>query len=226
MFVPRRTIECDELLARHGLLEGKIHHLNIDLVQLDEDLLSLELPTSFENFILNDDDTFKIYVQSSLQRLETLYGKIKYKYAKGSVSTKILQNLQQIQASTSAFIASQQQQDTEFDALIMLDRSVDLISPFCLQQTYEGSIDEAYGVETSQVEVDRIVLNPMWKPEPGQPSRVTLTLSNDDFIFKEVRSMSIHSIGIVTKQKLQDIMDLLSRKDNNSSIKELTDYVS
>jgi hypothetical protein len=84
----------------------------------------------------------------------------------------------------------------------MLDRSVDFISPFCIQQTYEGSIDEAFGIETSSVELDRTVLNPQWLPEPGQLSRVNLTLNNDDFIFREVRSMSIHSIGIVTKQKL------------------------
>lgn len=81
----------------------------------------------------------------------------------------------------------------------MLDRSVDLVSPFCVQQTYEGSIDEAYGIETSSIEVDRLVLNPQWKPEPGQPTRVNLTLTSDDFIFREVRSMSLHSIGIVTK---------------------------
>jgi vacuolar protein sorting-associated protein 33A len=93
LFIPRRTIECDELLDKNGLLDDRIHHLNLDLLQLDEDLLSLELPTSFSDYVLGDDDTYKIYVQSSLQRLETLYGKIKYKYAKGSVSTKILQNL-------------------------------------------------------------------------------------------------------------------------------------
>ena len=80
----------------------------------------------------------------------------------------------------------------------MLDRSVDLISPFCLQQTYEGSIDETYTIETSAVEVERVVLNPQWQPEPGQSSRVTLSLNNEDFIFREIRSMSIHAMGIVT----------------------------
>ena len=96
LFIPRRTIECDELLEKHGLLDDKIHFLNFDLLQLEDDLLSLELPSSFANFMLNDDDTYKVYIQSSLQRLETLFGTIKYKFAKGAVSTKILEKLQEI----------------------------------------------------------------------------------------------------------------------------------
>ena len=40
--------------------------------------------------MLGDDDSYKIYVQNSLQRLETVYGNIKYKYAKGDDSCQIL----------------------------------------------------------------------------------------------------------------------------------------
>ena len=142
VFLPRRTIECDELLEINGLLiEDRIHHFALDLLQLDEDLLSMELPRSFANCLLDDDDTQKIYVQSSLQRIETVFGKIKYKFAKGPVSAKIVNNLNAINATTS-FSQVSGQSDSEIDCLIMLDRTVDLISPFCVQQTYEGQIDE------------------------------------------------------------------------------------
>lgn len=88
MFIPRRTIECDELLESSGFLnEERISHISLDLLQLDDDLLSMELPRSFANHLLNDDDSYKIYVQSSLQRIETVFGKIKYKFAKGPVSS-------------------------------------------------------------------------------------------------------------------------------------------
>jgi hypothetical protein len=67
VFIPRRTIECDELLESNGLLnEERIHHFALDLLQIDEDLLSMELPRSFANHLLDDDDSYKIYVQSSL----------------------------------------------------------------------------------------------------------------------------------------------------------------
>jgi vacuolar protein sorting-associated protein 33A len=88
LFIPRRTIECDELLEQNGLLnEERIAHVSLDLLLLDEDLLSMELPRSFANHLLDDEDSYKIYVQSSLQRIETVYGKIKYKFAKGAVAS-------------------------------------------------------------------------------------------------------------------------------------------
>jgi hypothetical protein len=63
MFMPRRTIECDEMLELNGLLiEDRVTHQAIDLLQLDEDLLSLEHPRSFANHLLDDDDSYKIYV--------------------------------------------------------------------------------------------------------------------------------------------------------------------
>jgi len=132
VFLPRRTIECDELLEMNGLLtEERIHHIALDLLQLEEDLLSLELPSSFASHVLDDDDTQKIYVQTSLQRIETVFGKIKYKFAKGPVSAKIVNNLNAINATTS-FSQVSGQNDSEIDCLMMIDRTVDLISPLCM----------------------------------------------------------------------------------------------
>jgi hypothetical protein len=45
------------------------------------------MPDSFKALLLGDDDTFKIYVRDSLQRIEKVTGKIKFKYSKGQVST-------------------------------------------------------------------------------------------------------------------------------------------
>jgi len=63
-------------------------------VLLEDDLQSLELPDDFRHFMLDDDDTYQVYVQNSIARLETVYGKIKYKYAKGNVASTIVERLQ------------------------------------------------------------------------------------------------------------------------------------
>lgn len=63
IFVPRRTIECDELLSKNRmLLPDKIHHLQVDLLPLEDDLLSLELQDNFARNLLQDDTSYKIYV--------------------------------------------------------------------------------------------------------------------------------------------------------------------
>ena len=80
LFVPRRTIECDEILNDSGLFQDatktSITSIGLDLVALDSDLLSLEEPDNFMHHLLEDDDDYRVYVQNSLRRLESIYGKI------------------------------------------------------------------------------------------------------------------------------------------------------
>ena len=42
----------------------------------------------------------------------------------------------------------------QIDAIILLDRSVDFLTPLCTQLTYEGLIDEVYKIKYSE-ETDR-----------------------------------------------------------------------
>ena len=46
----------------------------MDLIPLEEDLLSLEMTDNFAHYMLGDDDNYKVYVQSSINRLETVFG--------------------------------------------------------------------------------------------------------------------------------------------------------
>ena len=101
MFIPRRTIECDELLEENGLLNDKVNVFALDLIYFEDDLLSMEIPNSFANHLLDDDDTYKILVKKSIFRVETVFGKIKYKFAKGSVSCQILNKVNEYNASLS-----------------------------------------------------------------------------------------------------------------------------
>jgi vacuolar protein sorting-associated protein 33A len=41
----------------------------------------------------------------------------------------------------------------EVDTLILLDRTVDLVTPLCTQLTYEGLIDEVLGISNGSVEL-------------------------------------------------------------------------
>lgn len=58
----------------------------MDLIPLEEDLLSLELIDNFSHYLLGDDDSYKVYVQNSINRIESVFGQIKFKYAKGTDS--------------------------------------------------------------------------------------------------------------------------------------------
>ena len=70
--------------------EEKVTQMQMDLIPLDEDLLSLELPTDFANHMLQDDDTYKVYVEYSIDTLESTYGAIPNKFALGKTSQTII----------------------------------------------------------------------------------------------------------------------------------------
>ena len=50
--------------------------------------------------------------------------------------------------------------------------------------------------------------------------------NEEDFIFRDVRNMSLSALGSVTTRKLQEIQDLISKKEAKMSIKEMTNYMS
>ena len=177
--------------------------------------------------MLQDDDAYKVYVQKSINRIEKTFGNIKYKFAKGNVSNQIINRLKQ-DAIRNATGADQQvgSSDAEFDCLIMLDRNIDLISPFCIPQVYEGLLDETFGIKTTMVSVETKLLNPKWEKKAGESDFTELILNNEDFLFKEVRNMALGGLGAITREKLKEIQEVMSEKDNPTNITELSKYVT
>ncbi len=104
----------------------------MDLIPLEEDLLSLELADNFAHYVLGDDDSYKVYVQSSINRIESVFGQIKYKYAKGDDACQILNRMKDMAPPIDASASTGGQSESEIDCLIMLDRGIDLVSPFCV----------------------------------------------------------------------------------------------
>lgn len=97
--------------------------------------------------MLGDDDAYKVTVMDSIRRIEMLSAPIKHKFVKGITSAKLYNTLMMEQ--TRSDIGPSQQSSNlfkPFDCLVMLDRSVDLVSPFCTPRIYEGLLDEAFGL--------------------------------------------------------------------------------
>jgi len=43
--------------------------------------------------VLRDDDLYKVYVQNSINRIESVFGSIKFKYGIGATSTDLINRL-------------------------------------------------------------------------------------------------------------------------------------
>lgn len=59
----------------------------------------------------------------------------------------LLKSVQQELERSQVKSGKQQKVMPSIDALILLDRTVDLVTPLSTQLTYEGLIDEIYGIQ-------------------------------------------------------------------------------
>jgi hypothetical protein len=140
-FVPRRTVACEKVLE-----EEKVHHLitigeyPLYMVPLDEDVLSFELDLAGKECEVDGDTTSLWHVAKAIHKLELSFGVIPHIRAKGKASVRVADILSRTQ--TEEPVNSTDMSMPEINTLILLDREVDMVTPMCLQLTYEGLVDE------------------------------------------------------------------------------------
>jgi hypothetical protein len=118
--------------------------------------------------------------------------------------------------------------EPEIDCLIMVDREIDLVSPFCVNQTYEGLLDEFFGIKTCSITVDTTIVKPDANKDAKAPvaPTITLGLTNEDEIFKEVRDKHFNTLERTFSQKCREIQNIFKEKDAPQSIDELEKYIT
>jgi hypothetical protein len=88
-----------------------------------------------------------------LVKLETIFGKVKHKYIKGDLGLKFCNILQEKEKENSL-------RDTygEILALLAFDRSVDFITLMTSNYTFEGMIDDKFGINFGRIRVKENIL--------------------------------------------------------------------
>lgn len=104
----------------------------------------------------------------------------------------------------------------EVDAVIIMDRSVDLLTPFVTQLTYQGIIDENIGIEINKVIIDKKI--PFPKDEDGpQDGNANMNLYLTDPIFDAIKDLRIAEAGKLLREKLFEYQDLIKNRDANAN---------
>ena len=83
------------------------------------------------------------------------------------------------------------QKDSEFDSMVILDRSVDYITPFRSQLTYEGLLDELYSINSCFVELDASFFPP--SSISGNAKSKKIMVNGSDVVFSAIRDQSFES---------------------------------
>uniref|UniRef100_A0AAQ4P714 Vacuolar protein sorting-associated protein 33A n=1 Tax=Gasterosteus aculeatus aculeatus TaxID=481459 RepID=A0AAQ4P714_GASAC len=152
LFVPRRSMLCEQRLKEQGVLASfvNIDEYILDLIPYDGDLLSMEYESAFRECYLENDQTSLYHTAKGLMTLQALYGTIPQIYGKGDCARHVANMMLRMKRE---FAGSQNQILPVFDTLLLLDRNIDLLTPLATQLTYEGLIDEIYGITNGYVKL-------------------------------------------------------------------------
>lgn len=120
----------------------------------------------------------------------------------------------------------------EIDALILIDRKTDLVTPFCTQQTYEGMLDEHFGIAATNLEARKAIIRGEDEEEKkavmaGEKPKVdTMSLRSDqDLIIDDIRDLHFVALESKFSQRVIDIDRIIKEKDNPKNVEDLQKYI-
>uniref|UniRef100_A0A7S0YFR1 Sec1-like protein n=1 Tax=Polytomella parva TaxID=51329 RepID=A0A7S0YFR1_9CHLO len=231
-FTPRRTIACDRLFEEEGIYADIFFgEFPLDLLPLDDDVISLELDGSFRDCVVDGDTASLFYLARALLRLQIVFGTIPRIQGKGPAAAAVRDMCSRMrrEAPPGLLPASGRIQRAVF-----LDREVDLVTPMLTQITFEGLIDEVTGIRQGGVpwapnkekggRVDSASASPALpaaSTSPSSPAAVSLPitlLNSSDAFFAELRNLPFP----LAASRLQQYAKEARREYNDLAGKDLS----
>ncbi|XP_071512987.1 vacuolar protein sorting-associated protein 33A isoform X2 [Panulirus ornatus] len=143
--VPRMSLLCERRLQEHGVhgTFTSIKELPLLLFRLECDLASMELPLCYRDLQLDSDPTCLFLVAQALMIIQGIFGLIPNIHGKGPAAKQVYELMVRMRREMGG---NEPQVIPQIDQLILIDRSVDLITPLATQLTYDGLIDQFFGI--------------------------------------------------------------------------------
>ena len=150
IFIPGETPKIIEYMIEMNHLNCfDLYSFSIDIIPIDYDLFSLDNDESFREIYIDNNYSSIEQLANIFLKLEVAFGKVKHKYIKGNnakLFCDLLFNKEEEHNMKST--------DETF-GMIVLDRSVDFITPFLSNLTFEGLVDDCYGINKGHIKVKR-----------------------------------------------------------------------
>ncbi|XP_043924530.1 vacuolar protein sorting-associated protein 33A [Protopterus annectens] len=228
LFVPHRSHLCEHRLDELGVLKSFLHkgEYALDLIPFDWDLLSMESENMFRECYLENDQTSLYHAAKGLMTLQALFGTIPQIFGKGDCARHVANMMLRMKRE---YKGSQNQILPVFDMLLLLDRNVDLLTPLATQLTYEGLIDEFYGIQNTYVKLPPEKFASKKQGEGGKdlPAEAKkLQLNSAEELYAEIRDKNFNAVGSVLSKKAKIISAAFEERHNAKTVGEIKQFVS
>ncbi|CAG0879490.1 unnamed protein product [Cyprideis torosa] len=246
LMVPRRSLLCEKRLEEKGVLGNlaTVDQLCIDLFQVDTDLLSMEWEGDYRECHLDGDATCLFHVAKSLLTLETLFGQFRTIAGKGPTAERVHELFKRMKRETvtaaeakaggrdGAGAPSSVASVPLIDSLVLIDRSVDLVSPMVTQLTYEGLIDEIFHIRNNSVQFPAAAFTRATggagrsdSPAVARETK-TVILSSSDDLYAEIRDKNFNAVGPHLTKRSKAMSAAFEERHEAKTVGEMKQFVA
>jgi len=248
-FVPRRSLLCDQILNEDPVARSSIARITefpLYLIPFDDDLLSMEAIADMRTTRVEGDPTVLFNAARALMKLQAAYGTIPHIFGKGNYAKQLCDILLRMRKEAMSDegsgdvdgigpLAAPDDVPPEIGNLVIIDREVDMVTPMMTQLSFEGAIDEVFGISNSSIELDAEVISPPPAPgtqtdkparvfRPGQKLRYALT-SNDP-LYYEMRHLNCLAIGKFLSQRARELSAIEQSRKNMTNLNAIKEFMS
>uniref|UniRef100_A0A8W7PQX2 VPS33A n=1 Tax=Anopheles coluzzii TaxID=1518534 RepID=A0A8W7PQX2_ANOCL len=224
-FLPKKSFLCEKRLQIKGV-HGSLSYIGefrCEFFPFDNDLLSMELKDAYKEIYLEGDTSSLHQSACALVALQKLYGRIPKVYGIGGYAQRVWEMTKALTEEDGHVMNSEK---GVIDQMIILDRSTDLMSVLATQLTYEGLIDEIFGINNTTVNL------PAEKFNTGEglstdrnTEKSQFILNSKEQLYAELRDKNFNAVGAVLSRMAKSIRSRANENHGEKSIQELKKFV-
>ena len=147
---------------------------------------------------INHDHSIYTTVAQSIHRLQCVFGKVHNIYGKGKAAKAVYDILRLKENQVKI-----DENYGDIESVIIIDRSIDYLTPLLKQTVYEGIADEIYGVKAGILRIPSSKFDDgTAKEKKNQNAYKLIKLNSEkDYIYEQIKGLSLFGARTVLKAR-------------------------
>lgn len=207
--------------------KSHIQDLNIEWYPIDSDVISLENKDCLSE-LLNGNVSSLMDIARALTHLQQVFGRFPIIRSKGDFSCAIVDIMKRLMMEDSDLFDNSSKNDSkEISQCIIIDRTIDMITPCLTPRTYEGLLDNIFTIENSIIRVNKSLLgkSAQNKHTKSRGDQLTIVLNSSDLIFQQVRDTAFKYLGKLLSTMAEHIRLGYEARHEAKTSRELNAYI-
>ncbi|KAJ9587643.1 hypothetical protein L9F63_018937, partial [Diploptera punctata] len=232
-FVPRKSLLFDNYSKSRGVFGNFtfIEEFSCDLFPFDSDLMSMELESAFKEYYLESDPTCLYQAAQAIMTVQSLFGVIPRVSGKGQAAKQVWELMCRMAREKQGSEKPGHAPQSQIDHLLLLDRGVDLLSPLATQLTYEGLIDEIFGINNKRKYPQLNFPSERFLKSDEGPSDISaekkqIILNSAEELFSEIRDKNFNAVGPALSRKAKLITSQFEERHGEKTVQEIKQFVA